>query len=63
MTYIIIMACAENGYDYDFVDDIPEELVCVICHLPLKDPVQIADCGHRLCKVCFNQHKDHCSKR
>ena len=52
-----------GGYECDFVNEVPEDLVCVVCQLALKDPLQIADCGHRLCKTCFNQLKDHAESR
>lgn len=57
------MSSAEGGYECDFVNEVPEDLICVVCQLPLKDPLQIADCGHRLCKTCFNQLKDHAESR
>ena len=49
------MACKvsdkENGgYDVMFVEEPPEYLLCVVCHLALKSPIQIIDCGHRLWK-------------
>lgn len=42
------MASSEDGHDYDFGNDVPEELVCVLSHLALKEAVQMVDCGHRL---------------
>lgn len=35
------MAVTESGYDFDFVDDVSDELICVVCHLVLKEPVQL----------------------
>lgn len=52
-----------GGYDYDFVSDIPGELVCVLCDLPLRNPVQLSACGHRLCQSCFDTLKNHCNKK
>ena len=52
------MASLAGGYDLDFVDEVPEEFICCVCHLTLKEPLQIEKCGHRLCKVCFSQMKD-----
>lgn len=41
-----------GGYDYDFVGEIPDDWECLVCQLPLKDPIQIEKCGHRLCEIC-----------
>ena len=54
---------AEGGYQCDFVSEVPEDLACVVCLHALKNPVQMADCGHRLCKTCFNQLKDDAETR
>ncbi|XP_078350442.1 TNF receptor-associated factor 4-like [Oculina patagonica] len=42
-----------GGYDYDFTSRVPEDLECLVCHLTMKDPVQIVGCGHRLCNICM----------
>jgi len=49
----------DGGYDVHFTSEIPQELKCVICHLVLREPVQIMTCGHRFCTVCFEQFKTH----
>lgn len=41
-----------GGYEYEFVEDIPDDWECLVCQLPLKDPIQIERCGHRLCEIC-----------
>ena len=41
-----------GGYEYEFVEDIPDDWECLVCQLPLKDPIQIEGCGHRLCEIC-----------
>ena len=41
-----------GGYEYEFVSEIPDDWECLVCQLPLKDPVQIEKCGHRLCEIC-----------
>ena len=41
-----------GGYEFEFVDEIPDDWECLVCQLPLKDPVQIEKCGHRLCEIC-----------
>jgi len=53
------MASSIGGYDYDFITDVPEDLVCALCHFAFKNPVQIEECGHIYCKDCFQQMKDH----
>lgn len=41
-----------GGYEYEFIGVIPDDWECLVCQLPLKDPVQIERCGHRLCEIC-----------
>ena len=57
------MRSREGGYECNFVGEVPEDFLCVVCQLPLKNPLQMADCGHLLCKTCFNQLKDHADRR
>ena len=57
------MVSLEGGYDVDFVEEVPDEFLCCVCHLTLKEPVQIENCGHRLCKVCFRQMKERTERR
>jgi len=42
------------GYEYDFVSTVFDEYHCLICHLPLREPV-LTRCGHRYCKDCLNE--------
>ncbi|CAH3164471.1 unnamed protein product, partial [Pocillopora meandrina] len=54
----INMAARQNvpelgGYDYEFTVKVPDNCDCLVCHLPMKDPVQIVGCGHRLCNICM----------
>nr|XP_058965315.1 TNF receptor-associated factor 4-like [Pocillopora verrucosa] len=44
-----------SGHDEDFVEAVDEDFQCLICHLPLKEPVQTR-CGHRYCKECLDEH-------
>ena len=49
------MASAQSdteGYDYEFVPPVEDDLVCAICQLALKEPVQ-TKCGHRFCQECL----------
>ena len=43
-----------QGQDYTFLDPVPEDLVCPICHELLDQPQQ-TPCGHLFCKKCLNQ--------
>ncbi|XP_068700854.1 TNF receptor-associated factor 4-like [Montipora foliosa] len=47
---------ALGGYDEEFVEDIEDDWLCPICHLPLKVSVQTEVCGHRFCKLCLERH-------
>lgn len=57
------MALFDGGYYLDFVDEVLEEFSCCVCHLTLKEPVKMENCGHRLCEVCFSQMKDQAVRR
>ncbi|PFX27536.1 TNF receptor-associated factor 6 [Stylophora pistillata] len=51
------MAAGQNvpelgGYDYELTGKVPDYLECLVCQLPMRDPVQIVPCGHRLCDIC-----------
>ena len=43
-----------SGYEYDFVSTVFDEYHCLICQLPLREPV-LTRCGHRYCKKCLNE--------
>ena len=43
------------GYDEEFVQEVEDDLVCLICHFPLRAPVQTR-CGHRFCNACLEEH-------
>ena len=45
-----------GGYDYNFVDNLPHELVCKICLCPCCEAWKNACCGHVFCKSCLDQH-------
>ena len=34
-----------SGYDEEFVYEVEDDFLCLICQLPLKEPVQTI-CGH-----------------
>ena len=41
-----------RGQDYSLLDQVPEDLVCPICHELLDEPQQTV-CGHLFCKKCL----------
>lgn len=41
------------GYQTRFVDKIRKRHQCPLCHLPMKDPVQITACRHCFCDTCL----------
>ena len=45
------------GFDANFISDVPEHLKYVMCHLVLRKPIQIMECGHRICAPCFERVK------
>ena len=47
-----------GGYDYTFTTDVPDRLICKICHLPSRDPHLSVCCGHIFCKSCIDGVKD-----
>ena len=44
-----------GGYDFDFVEQPPDELTCSICQLVLRDPQLTSCCGHHFCQSCVAQ--------
>jgi len=44
-----------SGHDEEFVSEVEDDFHCLICQLPLKEPVQTR-CGHRFCKECLKKH-------
>ena len=54
-----MFAMEDHGYEAIFVSDVPEYLKCVVCHMVLKDPIQIMECGHRFCNNCFERIKNY----
>ena len=43
-----------SGYEYEFISTVLDDQHCLICHLPLREPVQTR-CGHRFCKKCLDE--------
>ena len=57
------MTESEGGYDCDFTSELSEDLICSVCHFVVREPVQLESCGHRTCKTCFQQLKDHAKRK
>ena len=57
------MASAEGGYECDFCSEVPEDLICSVCHFVVKEPIQLENCGHGMCKLCFNHLNDHADSK
>ena len=45
---------SSSGYDEEFVNEVEEDLICFICKLTLREPVQTR-CGHRFCNTCLEE--------
>ena len=43
------------GYDYEFLDPIPEECTCLICTQVQREAQQVTCCGKIYCKSCLEQ--------
>ena len=48
-----------SGYEEDFVDTVEDDCLCLICQLPLREPLQ-TKCGHRFCKGCLEEYFRRC---
>ena len=44
-----------GGYSYCFVDQLHDRFICVICHLPSREPYMTGECcqGQTVCKSCL----------
>ena len=43
-----------GGYEYKFVEDPPDDLLCKICIHPCRNPYLSECCGHNYCKTCLD---------
>ena len=50
------------GYDYTFVDPVPDALVCLICTFVAREPQQTVCCGKVYCKDCLDGLERHSTK-
>ena len=49
----------QYGFDANFISEVADNLKCGVCHLVMRQPVQIMTCGHRFCKPCFERIKGY----
>ena len=49
------MATFKGGYEYEFIDPLPNSLECSICLLTLRDPHVISCCGNHFCHTCIGR--------
>ena len=45
----------QGGYEYNFVDILPDRVVCKICHYPCRDAHLTSCCGAHFCASCLKQ--------
>ena len=45
-----------GGYEYTFVEPLPNRYICNICQLPSRDPYMTGECceGQTICKSCLD---------
>ena len=52
-----------KGYEHQFVDPPPDDLVCLIClSVAARDPQQVNCCGKVLCRTCLQEHKRYSNR-
>ena len=44
-----------GGWRFDFIGEVNNDFLCVICLFPMRDPQQISACGHCMCKTCLDK--------
>ena len=49
---------ADGGYDYEFVSNPPDELICSICLSVLRNPNLTSCCGNHFCQPCISRIKN-----
>ena len=45
----------EGGYKHEFVDPPPDELCCLVCALPYREPHLLGCCGKKICEPCIER--------
>lgn len=41
------------GYSVYEIEKLPQRVICPYCRCVMKEPYQLTECGHRVCKGCF----------
>jgi hypothetical protein len=49
---------SEYGYEVTFVSGTPDYLQCPLCHLVMREPLLIVNCGHKFCGPCFRRLRE-----
>lgn len=44
---------SSGGYDYSFIGNVPDRLLCLICQKVMRDPTLVVCCGKKFCKSCL----------
>lgn len=47
----------QGGFDCDFIDAIPDSLLCPICLMVFRDPHILSCCGVKICQTCIAAYK------
>ncbi len=47
-----------GGYDYQFVEEPPHGLKCVICLAVTRQPQQHGECGKLFCSSCITEYRE-----
>ncbi len=47
----------KRGYDYETVEEPPEDCLCTLCELLVRNPQQTECCGRIFCEYCLEQYK------
>ena len=55
MAEVPVNRSVPSGYDEQFVNPPDEDLQCIICYLPSKEPV-LTRCGHKFWRQCLDEH-------
>ena len=46
----------KGGFDFNFIN-VPDELICQICHCVAREPQQVSCCGKVYCKTCIEESR------
>ncbi len=46
-----------GGFEYKYIDDPPDDLLCLICMNPARESLQNDCCGKIFCSSCLNHYK------